>query len=157
MSDFLFYLLLALLLPILLTHFAFGVPRNRYSRRVLAVAMFCWLIYCLNLAFKTGVQLREVMLTLAWYGVALYIFLTEALVSGFAARLTRWRGENWTKELDYFYLGLGFVGLIASLGTIENVSDKFTPPGMLAPLLVTTAIVLRALKTRAEIAGWNRL
>jgi hypothetical protein len=52
--------------------------------------------------------------------VGLFISLTEALVSGGAAWLTRWRGARWKKELDHFYL-VGVLGLMASLGKIENV------------------------------------
>jgi hypothetical protein len=85
-----------------------------------------------------------------------HVALSEALPRGPAAQLTSWRGERWTKELDYLYLGLGVLGLTMSLGKIENVSDKFDAPGTLGAGLVATTLVLRTIKTRAEIAGWNK-
>jgi hypothetical protein len=72
--------------------------------------------------------------------------------------MPRKRGEHWTKEIDYVYLGFGFLGLMASVGKLQNVPGNFNPlPGMLGPMLVATAIVLRVIKTRAEIAGWNKM
>jgi hypothetical protein len=65
-------------------------------------------------------------------------------------------GTHRTKEIDYVYLVLGAFGLIASLGQLDIVSDKFATPSALGPFLVATAFVLRAIKTRAEIGGWNK-
>jgi hypothetical protein len=117
-----------------------------------------WLVNAVVLSFRSNVPLRDVAITLAGYSAALFVFLSEMLMSGGAAWLTQKRGEYWTKEIDYVYLGFGLFGLVASLGKVENVSGKFDSlPGMLGPMLVATAIVLRAIKTRAEIAGWNKL
>jgi hypothetical protein len=33
---------------------------------------------------------------------------------GLAAWLARKRGEKWVKELDYLYLAIGFVGVLAA-------------------------------------------
>jgi DMSO/TMAO reductase YedYZ heme-binding membrane subunit len=96
------------------------------------------------------------MLVLGSYSVAVFVFLSEILMTSGAAWLSRMRGERWTKEIDYLYLGLGAFGLIASLSQLQNVSDKFIPPSILAPFLVATAIVLRAIKTRAEIGAWSK-
>jgi hypothetical protein len=45
---------------------------------------------------------------------------------------------------------------MASLGKIENVSDKFDAPGIRGAGLVATALILKTIKIRAEIAGWNK-
>jgi hypothetical protein len=49
------------------------------------------------------VDIGDVFLFLAVWGIALYIFLCEVLLQGGAQWLTK-RGEKWVKELDYFYL-----------------------------------------------------
>lgn len=128
---------------LLWTHFRFGTAKSPHSRAVLAVSVAFWLFYCVSLGFQTEVRLRDVMLAVVTYSAVLFVFLTEALVSGAAAWLTRWRGEQWTKELDYVYLAFGVLGLVLSLGKIENVSDKISAPGILGAGLVATALVLR--------------
>ena len=115
-----------------------------------------WLIFLVYLSFQSGIRLRDVMLALASYSLALFVWCSEMLMNGGAAWLTRKRGERWTKEIDYVYLTLGVGGLITVLGQLQNVSDKLILPSMFAPFIVATAIVLRAIKTRAEIGGWNK-
>jgi hypothetical protein len=147
----------------LFTRFKYGRERAHspmsYGRFVLLYlpSWFFWLAYCVQLSFQSEVRVREVMLALAMYSVILFVALSELLPRRLAAQLTSWRGEIWTKELDYVYLGLGVLGLMMSLGKIENVSDKFDAPGIFGAGLVATALVLRTIKTRAEIAGWNKL
>lgn len=156
MSDISFYVNLVLIAGLLPTHLALGATRSRYSRIAILTMMLLWLIYCVYLTLQRDVPLRDVVIALAGYSSALFIGLSEILVSGGAVWLTRKRGEHWTREIDYFYLGLGALGLLASLGQLQNVSDKVAPPSMFAPLAVATAIVLRAIKTRAEIGAWNK-
>jgi len=163
MSDFVFYGVLVCMIAMLFVHFRFGKERAgspisfpRFAMLYVPSALI-WLAYCVQLSFQSQVRFRDVMLALAMYSAVLFVALSEALPRGLAAWLTRWRGDRWIKELDYLYLGLGVLGLVASLGKIENVSDKFDAPGILGAGLVATALVLRTIKTRAEIAGWNKL
>jgi hypothetical protein len=90
------------------------------------------------------------------YGTTLFIVVSEIMERGMARYLTVHRGENWTKEIDYIYLGFGAVGAIMSLNRISGVAPGFTGSDIIAPVLVTTAVVLRLMKTRAEIAEWNK-
>jgi hypothetical protein len=90
------------------------------------------------------------------YGVATFVALSIVLVEGAAQRLTRWRGEKWIKELDYVYLTLGCAGILASVNRLSFVTAKIDSGDLLAPLLLTTAIVIRFIKTRADIGGWNK-
>jgi hypothetical protein len=90
------------------------------------------------------------------YGVMLFVLLSEAMLRGFANILTAKRGENWTKEIDYVYLAIGSVGILASLSRIEVLTGRVIGTEVLAPLVLTTAIVIRFIKTRAEIGGWNK-
>jgi hypothetical protein len=91
------------------------------------------------------------------YGMVLYVFIGESLLWGIAARLTRWRGEKWVKELDYIYLLLGAVGILGSVNRLEFVAGRFSRADLFGPLILTTAIVIRLIKTRADIGGWNKL
>ena len=68
--------------------------------------------------------------------------------------LTAWK-KDWPKYIDYIYLGIGSVGILAALNRLDFVTDKYTNADVLAPLLLTAAVVFRLIKTRAEIGGWN--
>jgi hypothetical protein len=70
--------------------------------------------------------------------------------------LTAKRGEKWTKELDYVYLTLGSTAVFGSLNRLDFVTGNLSWAEPIAPLLLMTAIVIRFIKTRAEIEGWNR-
>ena len=139
-------------------HLIIAAKPKALSRRLIAWIATLWLANAVALSFQSNVPLRDVAITLASYSAALFVFLSDMLMSGGAAWLTRKRGEHRTKEIDYVYLGLGFLGLMFSLGKLQNVSRNFDLlPGMFGPMLVTAAIVLRIIKTRAEISGWNKI
>jgi hypothetical protein len=91
------------------------------------------------------------------YGAALFVVLSELLLRGVAKFLTSKRGEKWTKEMDYFYLTLGILGIIGSLGKIKWLFGRFENADIIAPILLMTAVVIRFIKTRAEIGEWNKL
>jgi hypothetical protein len=91
------------------------------------------------------------------YGSGLFVFLSELLLGGVGRFLTRKRGERWTKEMDYLYLSIGVFGVLFSLNRIDILSGRFEGTDIVAPLLLTTAIVLRFIKTRAELGKWNEL
>jgi hypothetical protein len=89
-------------------------------------------------------------------GVGLFVLLSTYMVRGWAERLTRWRGDKWVKELDYIYLTLALVGIVASVSRLPFVVGRIDAGDVFAPLLLTTAVVIRFLKTRADIGGWNK-
>ena len=90
------------------------------------------------------------------FDVCLFVLLSRALLGGLASKLTKWRGEKWLKELDYLYLTLGFAGVFASVNRLPFITGKLESADVLAPILLTTAVVLRVVKTRADIGGWNK-
>jgi hypothetical protein len=71
--------------------------------------------------------------------------------------LTAQRGEKWIKEMDYLYLAIGAAGVLVSVNRIEFVTGRFDGSDILGPLFLVTALVIRLIKTRADIGGWNRL
>jgi len=84
------------------------------------------------------------------YATALY---GEILLHGVAERLRIKRGEKWVKELDYIYLSLGSVGIIGAINRSDAVTDRITKADLFVPAITATAIVVRFIKTRAEISG----
>jgi hypothetical protein len=102
------------------------------------------------------IELKYVAAFLFVYGVALYVLLCELLLRGFACFLTAKRGEKWVKELDYIYLTLGSLGILGSINRLDFISGRFSKADILAPLVLATAVVIRFIKTRAEINGWNK-
>lgn len=103
-----------------------------------------------------SVSTRDVLLIIAAYGVPLYIVLCEILLQGGAQWLTKKRGEKWVKELDYFYLTLGVAGIFGSANKIEQIIDRYSRGDTLVLMVLVTAVVIRFIKTRAEIGGWNK-
>jgi hypothetical protein len=91
------------------------------------------------------------------YGALLYVLLSEMLLIGLARHLTKTRGENWPKELDYIYLALGAFGLANALNRMDAVTQNVVFPTFLSTTLLATALVVRLIKTRAEVNGWNKL
>jgi hypothetical protein len=108
-------------------------------------------------SFLSEIYFKDLVFVLFAYGVFLFILLCEILIEGGAAKLTARRGEKWVKELDYLYLGLGAVGIMMALLRLDVVSAKPTIPDTLGPIALVTALVVRVIKTRAEIAGWNKI
>jgi hypothetical protein len=75
----------------------------------------------------------------------------------FRAVSTAQRGENWTKELDYVYLSISSLGIGGSLNRLEFLTGRSAWADVIAPLVLATAVVIRFIKTRAEIEGWKAL
>jgi len=60
--------------------------------------------------------------------------------------------------LDYVYLALGALGVVGSINRLEPaVSGHYTRLDFLGPIILTSALVVRLVKTRADIEGWNKL
>ena len=157
LTDAQFYVNFFIAASILLTHFTWGSSKNRRASIFLLGIAVIWLLWTILLGSRSEIRFRDALVSLISYGAILFVVLSDQLIGGGAAWLTRKRGEKWTKEIDYFYLGLGAVGLGISLGQLNIVSDRLQLPGTLASVSLATALVLRAIKTRAEIAGWNKL
>lgn len=91
----------------------------------------------------------------AAYAAAMFVAISDGILL-LSGRLTRWRGEKWVKELDYVYLALAAVGVIFAIGQLELSRDSFKLPAPYSLLMVCTALIIRAVKTRAEIGNWAK-
>lgn len=116
-----------------------------------------WIISFSRLATSPKSDLLLLAATTFSFAAVLFMVVSEAMLGGLANKLTEWRGERWVKELDYLYLALGALGLVLSTNRLESVDHKLPIPEFVGPFILATAIVLRAIKTRAEINGWNKL
>jgi hypothetical protein len=114
-------------------------------------------IFLLLMLAPTEMSLGRMISLVLMYGVAGFVVLSTYMMKGLAERLTKWRSEKWVKELDYVYLTFGSAGIIASVNRLPFVTGKIDAGDLLAPWLLTTAVVIRFIKTRAEIGGWNKL
>ena len=113
-------------------------------------------IFVLVAFWPQQMSLGRMVSVLLMYGVGLFVLLSTYMVQGWAGRLTGWRGDKWVKELDYIYLTLALVGIVASVNRLPFVIGRIDAGDVFAPLLLTTAVVIRFLKTRADIGGWNK-
>jgi hypothetical protein len=91
------------------------------------------------------------------YAVSLFVVLSEALtLFGGAAILRRWRGEKWVKELDYVYFAFGSVGAILAVNRLNTIGEKLWLSDLYVPIVLASALVVRVIKTRAEINDWHK-
>jgi hypothetical protein len=105
---------------------------------------------------REAMSVSELASLLLLYGVSLFAILGDILMGRFGRYLTAKRGEMWTKELDYAYLSIGSLGIFGSLNKLDFLRGRSEWTDVIAPLVLTTAIVIRFIKTRAEIEGWNK-
>ena len=54
--------------------------------------------------------------------------------------------KKWLKELEYLYLSLGGIGIVTSVNRLPFVTDRIAMGDLIAPLMLTTAVVIRFLK-----------
>src|ERR1700688_1964057 len=105
---------------------------------------------------RSDLPLLKAVLSLLVYGVMLFTMFSDFLLGDLAQFLTRIRGQQWVKELDYLYLMLGAFGIIGTLNSVDAVGGKLTGRyDIVGPLLIVSGIVVRIIKTRAEIGEWN--
>jgi hypothetical protein len=121
------------------------------------VVGLCVLIFIIVARKPEPLRLSQLASVLLLYGVGLYVMLGDVMLMGFARYITKKRGEKWTKELDYLYLTIGSVGILGALNRVEFLTGRLEGADIIAPLVLTTAVVIRFIKTRAEIEGWNKI
>ena len=99
-----------------------------------------------------------IMLTTCYsFGVLMFMIPSELLKNiGLGRYLTLKRGEKWVKEIEYFYLLLGTVSIISAMAKVPLMNIHLTALDIVAPLILTFAVSMRCIKTRAEIEGWNK-
>lgn len=147
----------ALTFCILVVHFS-----NRRTLRdnsiIFLVASFLFSTFgvVVILGSPSHVPFWPMTLAVVITGVISFVLINEALLLGLASFLTKWRGEAWTKELDYLYLSLAAFGVVLSVNCLEIVPDKATGIDIYGPAVVAISLAIRFTKTRAEIGGWNK-
>ena len=90
------------------------------------------------------------------YALSLLTVMSEIMQVRLARDLTRWRGPLWIKEIDYVYLLLASAGILVGINRIPTIQGKADVPEVYGLVILTTAIVVRALKVRAEVNEWNK-
>lgn len=144
------------LISFLIAHLV-GLLRHAYEVLVLIALSFIISVFgFIDIIFEESVPISAMFLFMAVYGITLYIVLCEVLQRGVDQWLTKKRGEKWVKELDYFYLTAALAGIIFSVNRIEKFTGRFSIGDIPASVILMTAVVIRFIKTRAEIGGWNK-
>ena len=154
--------ILTVLLTVIVLGFHFYASRQKpYKpdrKRLVIVGANTALIIAafVRLALQDHVEVLDIVTATAAYGVALYVLLSDAMLSGLAAYLTERRGDKWTKEMDYFYLVLGALGLYGAISRMPKIVLTLSAIDVIGPVVLMTALVIRFVKTRAEIEDWNK-
>jgi hypothetical protein len=147
--------------------FALVLLLGHYSRKIRALplylvfgamvpTLFVALWFVPMEVVKWKAHLVEVLIYTACWGIFVFILICEWLMRGAANGLTEKRGEKWTKEMDYVYISLASVGVVSFLARAENFAERFEVAYTFSALVLVTALVVRLVKTRAEINGWNK-
>ena len=87
----------------------------------------------------------------------LFFLFCSILRLGLGEYLTIKRGEQWAKEIEYFYLTLASLGIVGTLTKLSPSAHQLEFLDYISPSIFSLAIVLRYLKTKVEIATWNKL
>jgi hypothetical protein len=123
---------------------------------LLGVPQFGVVLFLAEGLLSASVTLLSLLELVYIFGSAVFILLSEILVQlKLGLYLTRKRNE-WVKEIEYAYLLLGGTSIIAGMNKLPNVM-QVKGLEIVAALVLTFAIVLRLIKTRAEIGKWNTL
>jgi hypothetical protein len=144
---------------VILATFAAHFAGSRRASRFAIIPGLVSLVAFLSI-LAVGAQDIDVVtagLSLALFSVVLFVFLSEVLLDGGASYLTRRRGKVWVKELDYLYLALGAIGVFGTLNRVEMLGGRDTKLELLGPAVLAIALVIRLIKTRAEVGGWAEL
>jgi hypothetical protein len=156
MHDWAFWFNFFVAAMIILGHRFFGAPESIKPIVVMGLLVLVWFGWSFGLGFFSEIRASDALAGLVSYSVCLFVFLSDLLLYKFGSYLTKKRGDKWVKEIDYIYLSLGAVGLVFSVEQIKNAVDKISAPTTLGLLAVATALVFRAVKTRAEIGNWAK-
>jgi hypothetical protein len=143
----------------ILLKFHFDKPDLSYrpSSGIVAIALLFVAAFIFG-GFQTeGVDLIMLLSMAYVVGVVTFMSIGEVLVHrGVGEYLTTTRGEKWVREIEYIYLLLGTVSIISATTKFPNVTGHIAWLDVIAPLVLTFAVALRCVKTRAEIEGWNK-
>jgi hypothetical protein len=152
-------MLVGLALALLTVHFLWKMPANHRALAYISFSLVVWgLLALVSLGSKevVGITYLQAAEMLLFYGISLFVLLSEVLMLWGAALLTRLRGEKWVKEFDYLYLALGTVGILGTLARVDKLLDRVSQADIIGPIILITAVVVRVIKTRADIGGWNK-
>jgi hypothetical protein len=148
----------ALIAAVLTAHFL--EPKAHLSSGLLAALPAFFGILAFFEVENVGRRDAEVLmasLLLLMYAASLFVILSDILLAGGAAYLTKTRGERWVKEMDYVYLSLGALGVFGTLNRLDILRGPILNDEKIGLAILAMAIVVRLLKTRAEVGGWNKL
>jgi hypothetical protein len=137
---------------LLLHHFQ---KTGRITPFVVAICGLTAVLFVIIIIRREAISIFALTSVIWLYGVCLYVVLCDFMIWKLARLLTSWRKPKWTKELDYVYLTLALLGIVGSLNKFDFVTGRVAWADVLGPLVITTAVVIRYIKTRAEIEGWN--
>jgi hypothetical protein len=135
-----------------------GSAWQKGSRMVFALVLLLLPLAVIALiSSRPLVRFSTIVTCVFVYSVSLFVVLSEVLtLFGGAAALTRWRGEKWVKELDYIYFAFGSLGAVLAVNRMNTVGEKMGLSDLYVPFILGSALVIRVIKTRAEVNEWQR-
>jgi hypothetical protein len=157
LSDAAEWFVALLAIVLLAWHFLNKCSRNS-ARLAFALAQLVVPLTVISLASSRPLVRFSTIVTCVFvYAVSLFMVVSELLtLFGGAAILTRWRGEKWVKELDYVYFAFGSLGAVLAVNRMNAVGEKLILSDLYVPVILASALVIRVIKTRAEINDWHK-
>ncbi|UZE48469.1 hypothetical protein ONR75_27330 [Rhodopseudomonas sp. P2A-2r] len=152
-SDFVLLAILSCDIFIVVAHFSGPSYNNYILPAFLLVFVIGIVVYVMT---SDSIPISHALTAVLSYSALAYTVICDWLREHGAAILTSRRGEKWVKEIDYLYLLLGSLGVVATISKMPNVTKSSSLVEYIGPLFIATAVVLRLIKTRAEIGSWNK-
>jgi hypothetical protein len=132
--------------------------RPSFDTTIAPALLLLWNAFLIWVVLTGGtIDLGAVLIVVYTTSAFVFVLIGEFMCMGLATWLTNKRGDLWTKEIDYVYLVLAAIGVGASANRLETVQGRIEGYDLLGPVIISIAIGIRLIKTRAEVAGWNKL
>ena len=107
--------------------------------------------------FPAAVRFSTIVTCVLVYATSIFVLASELLTTlRRAATRTRGRGEKWVKELDYVYFAFGSLGAVLAVNRMNAIGEKLILSDLFVPVILASALVIRVIKTRAEINEWHK-
>lgn len=158
--DALMFYFLPIALLLLVHSLALGHGKRSNAAITFMTPLFTLLpnaltVYLIAGGYTAGIGI--VLIAFFGIGAGAFMLISDLLLWKLARWLNAKRGDKWIKEMEYIYLVLGCVGIAGLINRLDSIENRIASFEWAAPIVLSVAVALRFVKTRAEVNKWNEL